>query len=132
MEDRPNRLVGLWRLKIFTIHAHITGFGTYSTKANEFVIGFMANPVDDPIQTVLVTTDEPLPVNFTVEASNPPLVMTETATYGSVTTLQLPKAVVVTNSSQRNKGIRIKAENGETMSVYGSNHEISSTKTFSE
>ena len=86
----------------------------------------MENPVDDPTQTVplLVTTDEPLPVNFTVEATNPALVMTDIATHGSVTTLQLPKAVVVTNSSQRNKGIRIKAENEKTISVYGSNHEI--------
>lgn len=92
----------------------------------------MENPVNDPTQTVplLVTTDEPLPVNFTVEASNPAFVMTEIATYGSVTTLQLPKAVVVTNSLQRNKGIRIKAENGKTISVYGSNHEISSSDFF--
>ena len=92
----------------------------------------MENPVDDPTQTVplLVTTDEPLPVNFTVEATNPALVMTDIATHGSVTTLQLPKAVVVTNSSQRNKGIRIKAENEKTISVYGSNHEISSSDFF--
>lgn len=92
----------------------------------------MENPVNDPTQTVplLVMTDEPLPVNFTEEASNPAFVMTEIATYGSVTTLQLPKAVVVTNSLQRNKGIRIKAENGKTISVYGSNHEISSSDFF--
>ena len=52
------------------------------------------------------------------------------ATYGSITTLQLPKDVTIMSDSQRNKGIRVKAEEGKTISVYGSNHEAPSSDTF--
>ena len=79
---------------------------------------------------LLVTTDEPRPVNFTVEATNPQFLMTGMATYGSITTLQLPNDVTIMSDSQRNKGIRVKAEEGNTISVYGSNHETPSSDTF--
>ena len=105
----------------------------HSTKANEFIIGFMENVVvSTATETLplLVTTDEPRPVNFTVEATNPQFLMTGMATYGSITTLQLPNDVTIMSDSQRNKGIRVKVEEGNTISVYGSNHETPSSDTF--
>ena len=53
-------------------------------RQNEFIIGFMENVVVSTATEalpLLVTTDEPRPVNFTVEATNPQLL---TATYGSI------------------------------------------------
>ena len=103
------------------------------TKANEFIIGFMENAIVSTATDtlpLLITTDEPCPVNFTVEATNPQFLMTGIATYGSITTLQLPKDVTIMSDSQRNKGIHVKAEGDKTISVYGSNHEVVSSDTF--
>jgi len=82
------------------------------------------------IMPLLVTTDEPHPVSFTVEETNPQFLMTGIATYESITTLQLTKDVTIMSDSQRNKGICMKAEGNKTISVCGSNHEGVSNDTF--
>jgi len=51
---------------------------------------------------LLVTMDEPHPVSFTVEDTNPQFLMMGIATYRSITTLQLPKDVAIMSDSQRN------------------------------
>ena len=71
---------------------------------------------------LLVSTAEPDPVNFTVTTfidgnqnrSN------YVATYGSTTRMSFPAhSVYITNSSQRDRAILVQAEEGKTISVYG-------------
>ena len=55
------------------------------TKANEFIIGFMENAIVSTATDtlpLLITTDEPCPVNFTVESTTPQfLIMTGISFY---------------------------------------------------
>ena len=83
----------------------MAGVGIHLIKANK--LDFMENVIVSTATDTLplsVTTDESCPVNFTVESTTPQfLMMTGISTYGSVTTLQLPKDVTIMSDSQRNK-----------------------------
>ena len=78
---------------------------------------------------ILVTTDEPSPVSFTVTTMNETRTMI--ATYGSVTKVELLAVThQIMNDSERDKGILVQAEVGKTISAYGVNDQEFSTDGF--
>ena len=88
-----------------------------------------------PTIPLFITTDEPQSVNFTVTAVHPNIVLFANASYGNVTTVHLPTEVVVTTErttpgQEKMKGIHVKAENGKTISIVGSNAEQATTDSF--
>ena len=113
----------------------LAGVGGVSTKASEFFIGFMRS---DGMQSepqgmsLLVTTDDPGLVRFTVEADNPPLFLSGVARRGEITSLTLPAEVGVMSGglSDRTKGIRVAAEGEKRISVYGTSSGERATGTF--
>ena len=103
---------------------YLVGVDGVSTKANEFFIGFIQSStlqLEPQGSALLITTDELGPVRFTVEVDNPLLSLSAIARYGEVTALPLPAEVGVVNESlsERNKGVRIRAEGEKRISVYG-------------
>ncbi len=105
-----------------------------SNKANEFYTGFFAN--DDNVQDesvfLLVTTDEPVPVQFTINITVPEFFVTSTVRHGTVTSIELPNDVKVGSRaiSDRYKSVHVKAQPGRRISVYGSNYATSSADVF--
>ena len=101
---------------------------------NMFYVGFMRNnPRDvtraEPNFKILVSTDEPDSVSFSVTATG--ISNMYTATYGSITKIELPAdSFQVVNDAERDKGILVQAESGKTISVYGVNDEFRSTDAF--
>ena len=97
-----------------------------------FYVGFMQNrrdESDEPNVQILVSTDEPDPVSFTVRATD--VNNMYTATYGSITKVELPAdSFQVASDNERDKGILVQAESGKTISVYGVNDEFRSTDAF--
>ena len=87
----------------------------------------------DPKHFILVTTIEPMSVEFTVttfvggfENSN-----TYTATYGTSRRVVFPADMFyVTDEIQRDRAIRVQAEEGKRISVYAVNDELGSTDGF--
>ena len=87
----------------------------------------------EPELFILVTTNEPEPVEFTVttflggvDDSN-----TYTATYGTTTQVAFPAdTFYVTDQMQRDRAIRVQAEDGKKISVYAVNDEYRSTDGF--
>ena len=99
-----------------------------------FYVGFMQNNPrdvtrDDPNVQILVSTDEPDPVSFSVTATG--INNMYTATYGSITKVELSAdSFHVVSNTERDKGILVQAESGKTISVYGVNDEFRSTDAF--
>ena len=99
------------------------------------MIGFMdqvdrQNVFDEPVALLLVTTTEPEPVTFTVTTMEHGTT-SYTAEYGISTRIEFPAdSVTVRDSSDRSKFIRVKAEEGKTISVYGISDEQRSTDGF--
>lgn len=82
-----------------------------------------------------VTTDEPQTVNFSVTAINPNFVFFGNVSYGNVTTVHLPREVIVTTERttperEKMKGIHVKAADGKTLSIIGSNAVQATTDSF--
>ena len=112
-----------------------------SSKGNEFVLGFMGNAADAPVDTataaLLVTTDDPTgPVNFTVEYFG--TTNTFEARKGATTLVTLPVGkpgeigdIRVSGEEERNKGIRVKVTDPtKLLIVYGINDADVSADAF--
>ena len=89
-----------------------------------FYVGFMENiPRDEgreePNVQILVSTDEPDPVSFSVRATaGGGISNMYTATHGSITKVELPADTFhVVIDSDRDKGILVQAESGKTISL---------------
>jgi len=123
--------------------------GGLRSRGNEFMIGFLPNKPENvrPVAAIFVTTDEWTPVRFTVETDTSFNISREnrTAKYGRITVVQFPTGVgsppgpdirLRTRSqrgsppAERNKYIRVKAEDGKNISVFGLNDENASTDAF--
>ena len=98
--------------------------------ANEFYLGFSEN-LATPSLLLFATTNEPDPVNFTVETLMG-FSFTGVATNNATTRVTLPSNFqVFTNSiSERNKGIRVRAEEDRKIVVYGLNFQQVSSDAF--
>ena len=112
---------------------HRTGVGGVSTKASEFFIGFL--PSDEELSesqkvSLLVTTDDPGVVRFTVESADPALLLSGFARHGEVTTLPLPAEVGVANEGLSDKGLRVSTEGQKRISVYGTFSGERATSSF--
>ena len=115
------------------------------------MIGFLPNYHDtstlNPVAAIFVTTDEQTPVRFTVETDTSFNVSrgNRTAEYGRTTVVRFPTGVgsptgpdirLRTRSqrgsapAKRNKYIRVKAEDGKNITVFGLNDEDVSTDAF--
>ena len=101
-------------------------------------MAFMQNQVrqptfKEPELYILVTTNEPEPVNFTVttflgSVENSSML---TATYGVTTRVAFPADdYYITDTAQRDRAIRVQAEVGKKISVYAVNDEVRSTDGF--
>ena len=112
-----------------------------SSRGNEFILGFIGNYQYESMlgqrssAALFVTTDDPDPVSFTVEYFG--TTVTDKARRGQTTLVQLPIGrpgepgdVRVTDDSQRNKGVRVKAEGDKLLTVYGINDADVSTDAF--
>ena len=94
----------------------------------------------DPPTSVglFITTDEPVDVSVRVtsDLTTPPYDVTRTTGYGRHAVFSLPQTPTagvdfrVTDGTQRNKAIYIKAEGNRRVSVYGFNHEQRSSDAF--
>ena len=99
------------------------------------MVGFMqnVNRVASPLEPnvlILVSTSESEPVSFTVQTTAFGTT-SHIAIAGESTRIEIPAdSVVVKQGNQRDKYIKIKAEEGKTISVYGSNDEQRSTDGF--
>lgn len=108
----------------------------HSSEANEFYLGFMQNEVSrhrSPTIPLFITTYEQHTVKFSVTTFNPMFSFSGEVSYNSVTTVHLPSDVVVTREGterEKMKGIHVKAEDGKTISVVGSNNEHATTDSF--
>ena len=96
----------------------------FESKANEFFLGFSTNhdiSIEPTIQ-LLVNTPESNPVNFNVEARG--FTFNGVATNYSTTVVTLPHTFQVRSNSttERNKGIRVKAEGDSKLTLYGFSH----------
>ena len=107
------------------------------SRGNLFHIGFMRNNRDTGARSnlqVLVSTDDPSPVSFTVTTfSGGTTTTTHTATHGSITKVDLSAEtfqVLSTRPAERNKHIIVQAEPGKSISVYGVNDEDTTTDAF--
>ena len=82
--------------------------------ANEFYIGFYRNYGTASLQ-LFINTPEPYPVSFSITATG--FSYTGTATNSSSTVVTLPSSLEVQSSSERNKGIYVRAEGNSKLSV---------------
>ena len=98
--------------------------------ANEFFLGFSQNYDGTGLSLILfVSTPEPNPVTFTVETLTG-FSFNGTATSNSTTTVDLPSSLQVSSVSERDKGIRVKAEGNKKIVVYGFNYKYGTTDAF--
>lgn len=99
------------------------------------MLGFMQNVrrlsgFEEPNVLVIVSTSEPQPVSFTVETAAQGKT-SHIVQPGQSTTLEFPAdSLLVSRSTQRDGYVKIKAEEGKTISVYGVNDEQRSTDGF--
>ena len=143
----------------FTEYLLTAGPGQLTTRGTEFIFAFMANDeVQNPVDQdalIVITTEEPDPVEVTVEVNpafyvnNPnlnvtafPRIRRQTVAHGSSITFPFPVApgnpppdedirvYTIEDALDRNSGIRIFTDGGE-ISVYGFNNEILSVDAFS-
>ena len=102
--------------------------------ANEYFVGFSTNGGPSIYQEIslklFISTPEPDPVSFTVVARG--FHFNGLATIGSTTEVNLPHTFQVrsNNITEQNKGIRIKAEGDNKLSVYGYNTYIATSDAF--
>lgn len=115
------------------IHAGVS----HSSKGNEFYLGFMENEVTfgRPTIPLFISTDEAQTVKFSVNAISPEFIFFGQVSYGNVTTVHLPREVIVrigttTPEREKTKGVYVKAENGKTISIIGSNSVQATTDSF--
>ena len=113
----------------YTIIPFLLG-SVFESASNEFFLGFSEN-AGPPSLLLFVTTTEPVPVNFTVETLMG-FSFTGVATNNATTRVTLPSNFqVFSNSiSERNKGIRVRAEEGRRIVVYGLNFHPGSSDAF--
>ena len=107
------------------------------SRGNMFYVAFMQNVDRDsarmePELFILVTTNEPEPVKFTVTTFHEGEVsIMYTATHG--TTTRVPFSAddfYITDQKQRDRAIRVQADVGKKISVYAVNDEFRSTDGF--
>ena len=119
-----------------------------STSGSDFMIAFLPNlrvreGLSRPTRQLLVSTDEPEPVTFTVSLNdNLPAEMrvgfplTDTVSYGEVKIIDLPDNIAPIsisageNGIERSKGIRIVTEGGKRVSVQGFNDDFRTSDGF--
>ena len=99
----------------------------------------MENSIEPSSLSLFITTDEPVNVQVTVTSNftNPPYLVTQTTAYGRHTVFRLPHNSTtgsfdfqVTDQSQRNKAVYIKAQGDSKVSVYAFNHRKNSGDAF--
>lgn len=100
------------------------------SSANEFFLGFTTNLWPNFAQSLqfFVSTPESSPVRFSVSAVG--YSYSGTATNHSTTVVTLPVSLEVSDSSQRNKGIYVKAEGERKIVVYGMSYQRYTTDAF--
>ena len=122
---------------LISLRTQLTDPNAPSSKGNEFILGFMGNtanaPIDSASASLLVTTDDPASVEFTVEYFG--TTQTMEARKGDVTLVGLPvrntQDIRVNGEDERNKGIRVKATDPtKLLTVYGINDAEVSTDAF--
>ena len=120
-----------------------------SSKGTDFVVAFLPNlqirgdPISNPSLQLVVTTDEPETVTFTVSLNeNLPaeirvgFPLTTNVSYGEAKVIDMHVDLVpVTtesgdNNIERSKGIHIRTEGGKKVSVHGFNDEERTTDGF--
>ena len=113
-----------------------------TTSGTYFMVGFLPNlrvsrSISGPVRQLLVTTDEPEPVNFTVHLNeNLPAEMrvgfplTATVAYGEVRTINLHENIAPTSALERSKAVRIVTEGGKKVSVRGFSDETRTSDGF--
>ena len=87
--------------------------------ANEYFLGFSLNGENSRLQ-LFVYTNEPTPVNFIVTATGFSY-YSGTATQNSSTLVNLPNSLQVRDSSERDKGVYVKAEGDRKIVVHALN-----------
>ena len=99
--------------------------------ANEFYVGFTYTVIQPPTLRLFVTTPEATPVDFSVTTLTG-FSFNGTATRQSTTTVILPSTLQVQSnaSTERNKGIHIKAEENRRIVVYGLNYQQYTSDAF--
>ena len=117
----------------FMANARICTFytGTVTeSSANEFFVAFSVNNgmgTGEFLQ-LFVTTPEPQPVNFVVSADSFSFIGTVTS--NSSTTVNIPQSFEVTSTDDREKGIRVKAEENKNLVVYGLSYQDFTSDAF--
>ena len=117
-----------------------------SSKGTDFYVAFFINAQEvinsKPLHQILVSTDEPEPVTFTVSLNeNLPAEMregfplTDTVSYGEVVVVTLDEKMAVestsagTNQIERSKAIRVQTDGGK-VTVQGFNDDVRSSDGF--
>ena len=102
-------------------------------EANEFFIGFGYNPSlsTEPKLILSVTTSSQDTVRFTVDTLSE-FTFTGTVSRNTPANVEIPQNFMVTNdsTSQRRKGIHVKAEENKTVAVFGLNHNDDTTDAY--
>ena len=94
-------------------------------EANEFFVGFSNAPVLGRSTNLMVSTSSQDTVKFTVDTLSD-FEYNGTVSLGSPANVILPQDFMVTNdsTSQRRKGIHVKAEGNKTIAVFGMNEDV--------
>lgn len=100
------------------------------SSANEFFLGFTTNYQVGYANSLqfFISTPEFNPVSFSVTATG--YTYSGTATNHSTTVVNLPLSLEVASSSERNKGIYVKAEGERKIVVYGMSYATYTTDAF--
>ena len=109
---------------------NLTGLQTIvDNSANEFFIAFYRNYyLYSASLQLFINTPESYPVSFSVTANG--FSYTGSATNSSSVIVTLPRNLEVQSSSERNKGIYVKAEGNSRITVYGSSLERYTSDSF--
>ncbi|XP_019849871.1 PREDICTED: titin-like, partial [Amphimedon queenslandica] len=107
------------------------GSDPIDTQAEEFVIGLFDNHPDAEYTPLLISvaTRETSPFTVTVE-TQAGIAATETINPTDILSIVLPDTYLVTNNSERYKGVIVKAESGRTISVSVSNYDQFSSDSY--
>ena len=100
------------------------------SSGNEFFLGFSTNyqaTYAGDLQ-FFVNTPEPATVSFTVTATG--FSFTGTATNHSTTIVTMPRSLEVDTTSERNKGIHVRAEGDRKIVIYGISQKVATTDAF--